>query len=257
MTITDNELFALLESWLWPFLRIAGLFMAGPVFGMQGVPAKTRIILAMAVTWVVTPLLDLPVLDPFSPEGLLVTFHQVMIGIGLGVAVRLIFMVMELAGQVISQQIGLGFASMVDPQNGAQVPVVSHFYTVIAMLMFLSLNGHLVLIQVLVESFRTMPVATTGITREGLWGVVTWGGWLVAHAVLIALPAITSLMIINLAFGVMSRAAPQLNIISVGFPMMTLIGIGVLLVTISGLESHYTLLFEGALGLAKDLMERF
>lgn len=255
MSFTGAELIALMESWVWPFCRVVGLVMAAPVSGAAFVPVRIRLVLALAITLVMAPAIPLPaIIDPLSAAGLLVTGQQLLIGATLGLAVRIVFVVVELAGQIVAQQMGLGFAAMVDPQHGVQVPVVSQFYVLVSTLVFLGLNGHLVLVRVLAESFRTLPVGTWGITRDGLWGMVSWAGWLLANAVLIALPVMTALLVINLAFAVLNRAAPQLNIFSVGFPLTILSGMGVMVFMFNGFEPHFSRLLDQSLGLARTLI---
>jgi flagellar biosynthetic protein FliR len=247
MSFTDTELIGLVQSWLWPFSRVAGLLMAAPVFGTPSVPVRIRLVLALAIAVVLVPVLPAPpVAEPLSPTGILIVGQQVLIGVTLGLALRVVFLAVDLAGQVVAQQMGLGFSTLVDPQNGSQVPVISQFHSTLATLIFLSLNGHLVLLEALADSFRALPVGTDGLTREGLWEVAGSAGWLFAQAVLIALPAIASLTIINLAFAVMSRVAPQMNLFAVGFPAMLIFGMMALILSLSGFNAHASLLFDGA-----------
>ena len=231
MHFTSAQISAAIGSYLWPFFRIAAVIAVAPIFGARTVPVRVRLGLALVLTMVVAPVLPpAPALDPLSAQGLLVTIQQVLIGSAMGFAILLVFSAFVLGGQVFAMQMGLGFASMVDPQRGVQVPMVSQFYVLFATLVFLSLNGHLILIQVVADSFRSMPVAPTGLTTVGIWTLVGWGKQMFAGAVLIALPAIATLMIVNLAFGVMTRAAPQLNIFAVGFPISMTVGFVVMMV---------------------------
>lgn len=231
MHFTSAQLSAAIGSYLWPFFRIAALIGVAPIFGARTVPVRIRLGLALVLTMIVAPVLPpAPALDPISPLGLMVTVQQVLIGSAMGFAIVLVFDAFVLGGQVFAMQMGLGFASMVDPQRGVQVPMVSQFYVLFATLVFLALNGHLILIQVLVDSFHTMPVAAQGLTAGGLWELVSWGKQMFAGAILVALPAIATLMIVNLAFGVMTRAAPQLNIFAVGFPLSLAVGFIVMMV---------------------------
>jgi flagellar biosynthetic protein FliR len=144
---------------------------------------------------------------------------------------------------------GLGFATAVDPQNGVQVPVIGQYYIVMATLLFLALNGHLVMIQVLIDSFHSLPVGMIGLGQDGLWSLVGWGSRMFAGAVLIALTAMTAMLLVNLAFGVMSRAAPQLNIFGVGFPVMMGAGFVVLMLTLPTLTPHVSDLLMDAFDL--------
>ncbi len=254
MTVTDTQFLVLIESFLWPFFRVAGLLMTAPMIGTRTIPTTLRLILAVSISIVVAPTIPaFDYIDPLSGIGLMTTAQQVMIGASIGLVIRLIFMVLEVGGEVIAQQMGLGFAAMVDPASGRQVPVISQFYVILATLMFFSLNGHLIMIQVVVDSFKTLPIGVDGITREDAWGVVTWGGWLLSSAVLIALPAIGSMMIVNLSFGVMTRAAPQLNIFAVGFPIMMIMGMFIISMTLSSMQGHIADLFQEAFLHARGL----
>ncbi len=254
MSFTETELLALLQAWLWPLFRIAALLSVAPVIGTRSVPVRVRLVMALAITAVIVPVLPpAPVIDPVSATGLLVLGQQVLIGLVLGTAVRFMFMVFELSGQVIAMQMGLGFAAMVDPQTGNQVPVISQFYLIMATLAFLSLNGHLLLFRILADSFVTLPIGGGGLNLNGLQALIGWTGWLFANAVLIALPAIVALTVINVSFGVMTRAAPQMNIFAVGFPIMMITGVIVMFLTLTTLEPHLTRLTHEALDMARQL----
>lgn len=201
----------------------------------------------LALTWAILPFVPpMPVVEPLSPEGLLVTVQQVLIGLSMGFILRLVFGALELGGQVIAMQVGLSFASLADPQNGAQSPLLSQFYTLLGTLIFLALNGHLLLIQLLVDSFTVLPVTPTGIDRDWLWVLVNWGSQMFAGAVLVALPAIAALLVVNLAFGVMVRAAPQLNIFAVGFPITLVLGLLIILYSLPTLLYQLDHMFADA-----------
>jgi flagellar biosynthetic protein FliR len=245
MTFTSAELSAWIGAFIWPFARIGALVGIAPVLGSRIVPVRIRLGLALALTAVVAPLVPAPpALDALSAPGVLVMAQQVLIGLAMGFALRMTFGALDLAGQTIGQLMGLGFASMLDPQNGVQVPVVSQFYTLLALLLFLAFNGHLVLIEVLVASFHTLPVGAA-LGPDGLWTLAGWAGQMFAGAVLIALPAIAALVVVNLALGVITRAAPQLNIFAVGFPATLLLGFVVMLVALPGFSGQWQLQLEG------------
>jgi flagellar biosynthesis protein FliR len=148
---------------------------------------------------------------------------------------------------------GLGFASAIDPQNGIQVPMVSQFYMILATLIFLSLNGHLLLIDTIYESFRLIPVGAAW-PAELPWKIVLWGSNMFANALLIALPALAALLLINLAFGVMTRAAPQLNIFAVGFPITLMAGFLLIFFTLPTYVVQVGNIFSGAFILAKAML---
>lgn len=231
MKFSSTELLQLLTHYLWPFFRIGATVAVAPIFGARTVPARLRLGLAVMLTIVIAPLLPPPpAIDPVSVQGMLVTTQQLLIGLAMGFAVLLIFGAFVLGGQIFAMQMGLGFAAMVDPQRGVQVPMVSQFYVLVATLIFLTMDGHLVLISVLVGSFETIPVGVQGLGPAGLWTLVSWVSDMFVGAILMALPAITTLMLVNIAFGVMMRAAPQLNIFAVGFPISLTLGFVIMLV---------------------------
>jgi flagellar biosynthetic protein FliR len=187
-----------------------------------------------------------PQVDPVSAEGILVLAGQLAIGLAMGFMVRLVFAAVEMGGNIVGQTMGLGFAQMMDPANGITVPVVSQFYSVMATLIFLALDGHLILIDILVDSFHVMPVATTTPISGGLWLLVSWGAWIFKGAMLIALPAVSAMLLVNIAFGVMMRAAPQLNIFAVGFPVTLMLGFVFILVSLTLFLPQFTGLTDDA-----------
>lgn len=256
-TITDAEITRTLAAWIWPFLRITGLVMTAPVIGTRAVPARSRIILALALSFAIVPHLPaFPEISALSPAGLLAAVQQVVIGAAIGMVIRLVFVVVEIAGQIVAQQMGLGFASLVDPQTGLQVPVLSQFYIIIATLMFFSLDGHLLLIETLVDSFEVLPIGAGGLPAAGLEAVLAWSGLLFSGAIAIALPIIVALLVVNLSFGVMSRSSPQLNVFAVGFPVMILFGVFMVFLTLDKLEVHMRANFDSAFTAANELIAR-
>ncbi len=241
--------------YLWPLFRVMALVAMAPVFGAQSVPVRIRVGFSVALTLLIAPALPpVPVVDPLSSTGLMIVIHQVLIGLAMGFALKLVFGAFVLAGQLIGQSMGLGFASMVDPLNGVQVPVVSQFYQVLVTLIFLGFNGHLVLLEVLADSFRTLPVGPNGLAMNGVWDLVIWGGQMFSGAVLISLPAVTALLVANIAFGVMTRASPQLNIFAIGFPITLLLGIVVMLVTLPVISPQLSNLMRDVFALMQQLV---
>ena len=245
MSFTETEIIASVSAWLWPAFRIAAFVTAAPVFGNRPVPSRVKVGIALVLTMVIAPTVpSVPAVDPVSLRGALITVQQVVIGLSLGFAIRLVFICLEIAGQQIAQLMGLGFASLVDPQNGIDVPVVSNFYIILGTLVFLALNGHLVVIEALANSFTTLPIDERGISAGGFWQLTTQAGWIFSSAILMVLPAVAALLTVNMAFGVMSRAAPQLNIFAVGFPITMFFGFVVMFLTLSNVMSMLTGLFE-------------
>ncbi len=235
MDLTSAQLTAWIGAYFWPFLRIGAMLLVAPVFGARMVPKRVRLALGLALAVMVAPLLPaMPVVDALSPEGVLIEINQIVIGLAMGFALQLVFSALVTAGQTIAMSMGLGFAALVDPQNGIQVPVVSQFYLISSTLLFLVLNGHLHLIEMVVDSFRTLPVGIHGLPREAIYDLVVWATQMFAGALMVALPAVTSIMLVNLALGVITRAAPQMNIFSVGFPITLLGGFAIIILTMPG-----------------------
>ena len=225
MTVTDAQVADALAAWLFVFFRIGALLMAAPVFSATSVPMRLRVLLAAAVTILVEPLLPRQVgVDPLSTTALVVLAQQVAIGIAIGFVLQLAFNALVFGGQVVAYSMGLGFANLMDPQNGVQVPTVSQFYLIFATITFLALDGHLRLIALVVDSFAALPVAADGITRNALWNLASWGARLFADGLLMGLPVVAALLLVNIGMGMVSRAAPQLNIFAVGFPVTLTVG---------------------------------
>src|SRR5689334_24763768 len=162
--------------------------MVAPLFGARFVPARSRLVLSAALTALVIPMIDAPAVAPFSGEGFVVVAQQLLIGVALGFALQVVFDSLGLAGQLLANSMGLSFAFNVDPLRGSSTAALGQLYIILATLVFLSIGGHLALIEVLVNGFTTLPVGTSGLGREGLWMMVLWGGQLFAGALMIALP---------------------------------------------------------------------
>lgn len=212
--------------YIWPFFRIASFVMVVPFIGTQVVPIRVRLGLSLVLTVLVVPLLgSVPQVEALSARAVDITLQQIMIGTSMAFAVLFLFQVFVLAGQITSMQMGLGFASMVDPANGLSVPVLSQFYLISITLLYLATNGHLVVFQVFLESFKTMPIGGGGLSIDSYWELAHRVVWLFSAGLLLALPAITAVLIVNISFGVMTRAAPQMNLFSLGFPLSLIFGL--------------------------------
>ncbi len=255
MHFTTAEITAWIGSFLWPFFRISSMFMVAPITGGQYVPVRARLMLSLAVTLVVMPLLpDPPAPIPFSMALITLILQQILIGVAMGFALMLVFSAIITGGQLIAMQMGLGFASMVDPANGQQVPVLAQLYLIMTTLLFLVMDGHLVLIALLVEGFQTLPIGPIGLDRDAFWEIATWGSKMFAGALWMALPALASLLVVNIAFGVMARAAPQLNIFAVGFPVAMMMGFFVILYTLPNVVPQFDTVLEQGFDLVKFLI---
>lgn len=247
MELSSLEITQWISSFMWPFVRFGAMFMVAPFFGARNIPVRIRVILALTLALLVQPkLAAVPVAEFLGPGWVLLMVQQVLIGTMLGVILQVAFSAVVLAGQTIATSMGLGFASAVDPQNGIQVTMVGQLYTIIATLMFLAFNGHLALVEILALSFELAPLSIGAFSIDGLWEMVLWSGQMFAGAVLMSLPVVVGVLMVNLAFGIVTRAAPQLNIFAVGFPVTMLVGFVLMLVSISSLDSVLPALFENS-----------
>lgn len=255
MVFSEAYLLALLQQYLLPFFRIGGLFLAMPVIGTRVVPARVRIVSAVLIAFLITPFVSIDASVPlFSLLGVFQIVQELLIGVALGFSFQLAFHVFVLAGQFMAMKMGLGFASMNDPTNGVQTTVLSQFYLILVTVMFVSVDGHLVLIEMLVHSFQTFPAGQAHLGLENIHNIASLGSWLFASALVIALPVLTSLLVINIAFGVMSRAAPQLNIFAVGFPFTLICGMVLIWIGLKTFVWNFEQIFEQGFEFGRRLL---
>ncbi len=247
LAFTSAQLDAWLALMLWPFARILALLASAPITGDTQFPAISKIGLAVIITAVVAPTLPLPAVDPGSGAGLLLLARETAIGIAMGLAMRIVFAGITMAGDVIGLQMGLAFAQFYDPQSNSQEAVIGQYLNLLATLTFLSLNGHLVMISTLIESFQAVPVAAAD---GGQWLLLAQSGGMVVRAALwLSLPLIATLLVINAALGVLTRSAPQLNIFAIGFPITMIVGFAALMLALPYCMPAMEKLFESGFGL--------
>lgn len=246
MLINADQIVSYVAAGLWPFARITGLCMVAPVFGGRLVPARVRILFAAVLTVALVPLMEpVPPADVMSLAGVFTVARELIVGLALGFVVQMVFDALVIAGQTISLSMGLAYATMVDPSRGS-VPVLGQFYIVTATLLFLSLNAHLALLRILADSFQVLPAGAAALAPGDAWSLVAFGTSMFAGALQIALPAVASLLIVNIAFGVISRASPSLNLFAVGFPVALLMGFVILARSIDGLAPAFSALLDEA-----------
>ena len=251
--LTTGQLEAYVAQGFFPFARIGACLMVARMFGARFVPARTRVLLAAAITALVIPLVPAPTIAPFSAQGFVVVAQQLLIGVAMGFALQVIFDALGLAGQLLANSMGLSFAFNIDPLRGSSTPALGQLYVILATLTFLALGGHLALLEMLVAGLYSMPIGTSGLGQEGLWSLILWGGTLFSGAIGIALPGVTALLIVNLAFGVVSRAAPSLNLFAVGFPVSLVVGLLVVLAGIGPMQSSFTELLANGFEFLRSL----
>ncbi|MDP1659688.1 MAG: flagellar biosynthetic protein FliR [Methylotenera sp.] len=229
----------LLQTWiislLWPLTRILGVIAIAPIFSHSSIPKRVKLGLGIMLTLIIVPTLPpLPQFEIFSFQGLLVLVQQLIIGLAIGFSMRLVFAAVDLAGQLIGMSMGLGFAMFYDPQSQGQSTALNRFLVMLAMLIFLSLDGHLLLITAVANSFITMPIAVGGGGIDPM-KIAMWGETIFSAGLLLALPAVTALLITNMALGILTKTAPQLNMFGIGFPLTLSIGFLILALSLPGM----------------------
>jgi len=256
LSLSIEQIAIWLGSFFWPFVRISAMMMAAPVFGARMLPVRIRIFMALSISVLTVPLLPaVPAVDPISLAAGSILLQQILIGVATGFIIQMVFQSLVIAGEAIANGMGLGFARMVDPANGVQVPVISQFFVVLATLLFVILNGHLLLIELIVRSFQILPIGESGLSLPAIKSVVNWAGQMFIGGLMISLPAVTALMVVNISMGVITRAAPQLNIFAVGFPLMILLGFIFLAATLPTVFSQFTQMLMAGYEYIAQLME--
>ncbi|OGS81090.1 MAG: flagellar biosynthetic protein FliR [Gallionellales bacterium GWA2_59_43] len=228
ISVTSAQLDAWLAALVFPLVRILAMIATSPVLGNTQVPKRVKIGLSVLLAIIIAPTIPaIPQVALGSPQGLLIIIQQIIIGVAMGFTMRLIFTAIEMAGELAGLQMGLGFASFYDPVNSAYSPIVARWLGMIAILAFLATDGHLYMLSALADSFTTLPIGNA-MSNEGFYSVVSWGSSIFTFGLQIALPIIAALLITNIALGILTRAAPQLNLFAVGFPITITIGFVVL-----------------------------
>lgn len=254
MALTFAELSAWLGQLWWPFFRVGAVFLSMPFFGDALIPLWVRSLLALSLVVITAPLMPaMPAVDLFSMTSLYLAFEQAVWGLMFGLILHMLFSIFTTLGQIVSLQMGLGMAMMNDPVNGMSVAILGRIFLIFSTLLFLALEGHLLVIDILIQSFTIWPVGS-GITMLSLQGVVSIFSWMFASSLALALPAIVSMLLANISFGVMNRAAPALNVYALGFPMTMLLGLFSVLISVSGVPSRYTALVHDTLNYLNTFM---
>ncbi|MEB0135239.1 flagellar biosynthetic protein FliR [Actimicrobium sp. CCC2.4] len=254
LNFSSAELNALITGFLWPLTRILGLIAVAPVFGNASVPRRVKVGLGILIAMIVAPLVQVPSgLEPMSMQGLLILVQQLLIGIAMGFSMRIIFSAVEMAGEVASMTMGLGFATFFDPQSRGRSNAVSQFLSLIVLMVYLAANVHLALLSTLVDSFATMPITVGPLTGNIAEQVVRWASRLFSAGLQLSLPIVAALLITNVALGILTRAAPSLNLFGIGFPITLAIGFTMLGLTLPYLATPMAKLFEETINTIRQL----
>jgi flagellar biosynthetic protein FliR len=247
MEIAAGTITQFLADMLLPFMRISGMFATMVGLGAKSVPMSVRSLLTLFLTLLIIPIIPPVQLDELVSAGTFVlVIQQLIIGIALGFISNMVLNSFVLAGQVVAMQTGLGFASIVDPVNGISVPAVGQFYLILATLLFWALDGHLAMIRMVVMSFDAFPIGEAWLQPEQFRDIAHWAGWMFVSALTVSLAPIVSLLIVNLAFGVMTKAAPQLNIFSLGFTIAQIMGLIIMWLTMDNFTHHFEVMWDRA-----------
>lgn len=255
LELSNAQIAGWVSSFLLPLFRVAAVLMVMPIIGTQLVPQRVRLYMALAITLLLVPILPpMPQVDALSLRSIVLIAEQIIIGAMLGFSLQLFFHIFVFAGQLASMQMGLGFASMMDPATGVSVPVLGQFLLMLVSLLFLAMNGHLVVFEVLAESFVTLPVGQA-LEVEHFAIVAGRLSWVIGAALLLVLPAVSALLVINIAFGVMTRAAPQLNIFTIGFPLTLIMGLIIFWMSTADILAQYHSIASDALLMLRGLAQ--
>lgn len=223
MTLFVAEIVEMLQTFMWPFVRVSAVMMTAPIFSQRALNLRVRIVMGFVLTWMIYPFIEIPQVDPFTVGAIYGLFNEVTVGALMGVTLQIVSAAIIVSGHAVSSSMGLGMANMMDPNLG-NVPTLSQFLLIIGLLVFLSLGGHLVLISILVQSFTSIPVGSGLLSTNAIPGFLTWSSQIFIGAVIMVLPVMLGLLMINGCLGVISRASPSLNVFAVGFPALIPIG---------------------------------
>jgi flagellar biosynthetic protein FliR len=255
ISISSAQLDAWIAAFAFPLSRVLGLISTAPLFNNASLSVMSKLIAGLAITFAVAPMVPaIPPIPAGSWLGLMVLAQQMLIGIVMGFVLRIAFAAVDLAGQLIGLQMGLSFAVFYDPQNTAQTPVVSEFLNLLALLIYMAVNGHLLSLAALAESFTLLPISATPFAAKGLSAVLTWSAAMFSTGLLLALPLVAALLIANLALGVLSRVAPQLNLFAVGFPVTIVSGFVVLALSLPLFGTALQHLFDDAFAVLRRVI---
>ncbi|MDR0564404.1 MAG: flagellar biosynthetic protein FliR [Azoarcus sp.] len=253
--VTDAQLNAWLAAFMFPLVRLLGMMMAAPIFSNRGMPVRLRLAVGLGIAIAVLPAAPpMPNIAPGSGIGLLILGEQVLIGAAIGFTIRLVFAAIDVAGSFIGMQMGLSFALFFDPSSGGQSAVLADFMGMVAAMLFLALDGHLILVELVVRSFEWLPV---GASLQGKgWSLIPRAGAAVfSTGFLLSLPLLAVLLVTNTALGVLTRAAPQLNLFAIGFPVTMTTGFFALILLMSNLGPVFRNLFERGFDAVPVLLE--
>ncbi len=251
--------FAQLEAWLalfiWPFTRITAFLAVAPLLGHSSIPMQVKIGMAFIITVLISPLLPpLPTAPLLSWASIGILIEQVIIGLAIGLVMDIIFSAIQAAGDMIGLQMGLAFASFFSQDSGANTMILARVFYIVALLLFVTVDGHLLMINVLAGSFSLIPIASFSIQASSFMMLVDYAGIIFSAGLLLALPVLGVLLIINLAMGILNRSAPQFTVFSVGFPISLTVGILLFALLMQDIGGFLLSLFDQGLNFMQELL---
>jgi flagellar biosynthetic protein FliR len=245
LTFSEAQLIDWISPLLWPFLRVLAVFTTMPVFSQRAVPLRVRIGLAGLIAFAAQAMLpEMPRIALDSPTAFVAIAQQLLVGMSIGFAVRIVFAAIEFAGELIGLQMGLNYAGFFDPATGGQATAVSRFFGTTVAFLFVIINGHLLVIAAVVQSFHSFPVGPEPFAFLRAVRPETWGSEIFRLGLWIALPMIAMLLFVNLVLGVISRVAQQMNVFAIGFPITLGVGLLGVLLTLPMMQAPFTMALE-------------
>jgi flagellar biosynthetic protein FliR len=249
VTFTEAQLVAWLSPILWPFVRVLALFSAMPVLGQRAVPVRVRVALALLIVVAAQASLPpMPAVALDSPLALMLVLQNVLIGLTLGFAVRIVFAAVEFAGELVGLQMGLNYAGFFDPANGGQGTATARLFGTTIAFVFIVINAHLLVVAALVHSFTAFPVGPAPFEFLRVLQPQAWGAEVFGMGLWIALPMVGMLLFVNLVLGIISRVAAQMNVFAIGFPVTLGVGLLGMLFTLPLMQAPFTMALERMLG---------
>ncbi len=253
MNVLAADIMERFYTLMWPMLRISALMITAPILSQHAFNLRMRILLALVLAWMVYPLHRWPIIDPTSAQGLLEVFNQIMIGSMMGLILQVVVAAVVVAGQNVATAMGLSMANMLDPNMGS-VPVISQFFTILSTLIFVGFGGHAILLGLITDSFQSLPIGQSLLNQDTYSQVLRWSSMMFLGSVLMALPVMISLLFINVGLGVVTRAAPSLNIFAVGFPAITLGGFLILIISMQSIGGRIEWLWMQGFSVLRKVM---
>jgi len=254
ITVTSADLNLWIASFMWPLTRILGLIATAPLFGNISIPAPIKVGLGVMLAIIIAPgVPSLPVMDPMSMQGLLILVQQFVIGAAMGFTIRIVLAAVEMAGEIVGLTMGLGFATFFDPQSKGRSSAISQFLALLTLMIYLAANLHLALLSVLADSFSTMPISALPISSQPFQLFIAWGGRIFSAGVQLSLPIVAALLITNIALGILTRAAPQLNLFGIGFPITICVGFVMIGLTLPYLITPLDRLFQESFNVMRQM----